>query len=69
MLIATPKIPGARYHWDFDDDCRTDEVTKTNRIRLPEDSKAPSACVRVLKRGTGTWARCSLESPPGNDAE
>ena len=59
-IVCKPALAGARYLWDFDDDFRTDAVTKENHVSLPEGHASKSVCVRVLKGTVGGWARARV---------
>jgi hypothetical protein len=65
-LVKTPKgyacnpsVSGAKYHWDFDNDFRTDLVTSKARVDRPQ---ADTICLRVFAGVKGIRARLAEDS-------
>jgi hypothetical protein len=54
-----PSVSGAKYHWDFDDDFRTDLVTSKPQIARTE---AGSICLRLFAGNKGVRARLTDDS-------
>jgi hypothetical protein len=56
-LYCRPKLRGASYHWDLNDDFVTDKVTQTPSLECDESLDPARVCVRVFVGEAGVKAR------------
>jgi hypothetical protein len=59
-LVVKTAVRGVTYHWDLDDDFRTDRVTKKPRCPLPENAEPRSVAVRIFRGDVGVRARLTI---------